>query len=187
VAPGAQLLDVRVVGADGYTVGSLLAQGIVTATDHGAQVINISLGGYGDSTLLQQSVDYAFQHGVVVVAAAGNQAYNELASPASYPGVISVGSVDANGQQAYFSNSGQGLSLTAPGVGVVTAWNTNQLALASGTSQSSALVAGATAAYLGWGISSSNVANQLKTDARPTGASVDQVGAGILTIRPPAR
>ena len=46
VAPGAQILDVRVAGAQGYTVGSLLAQGIVTATDRGAQVINISLGGY---------------------------------------------------------------------------------------------------------------------------------------------
>ena len=122
---------------------------------------------------------------MVVVAAAGNQAYNELAVPAAYQGVISVGSVDANGEQAYFSNSGQGLDLTAPGVGVVTAWSTNQIALASGTSQSSALVTGATAAYLGWGVPSSDVTARLKADARPTGASADQIGAGILTIKPP--
>ena len=182
---GAQILDVRVAGAQGYTVGSILAEGIVTATDRGAQVINISLGGYGDSPLLAQSVAYASQHGVLVVAAAGNEAYSQLAIPAAYQGVISVGSVDANGQQAYFSNSGQGLDLTAPGVGVITAWSTNQIALASGTSQSSALVTGATAAYLGWGVPSSNVTARLKADARPTGAATDHVGAGILTIKPP--
>jgi thermitase len=186
VAPGAQILDVRVAGSQGYTVGSLLAQGIVTATDRGAQVINISLGGYGDSPVLDQSLNYAFQHGVLVVAAAGNEAYNQLAMPAAYPGVISVGSIDASGEQAYFSNSGQGLTLTAPGVGVMTAWSTNQIALASGTSQSSALVSGATAAYLGWGVQSGNVTARLKTDAQPTGAPADQVGAGMLMIKPPA-
>jgi subtilisin family serine protease len=97
-----------------------------------------------------------------------------------------VASVDANNQQAYFSNSGTGLNLAAPGVGVITAWGTNLLASASGTSQSSALVSGAAAAYIGWGVPAADVATQLKTDARNVGESISQVGAGVLYIKPPA-
>jgi hypothetical protein len=186
VAPGAQILDIRVANAEGFSVGSSLAQGIITATDRGAQVINISLGGYGDSTILGQAVAYAFQRGVVIVAAAGNDAYGQLAIPAAYEGVISVGSVDANNRQAYFSNSGAGLDLAAPGVGVVSAWGTDRIALVSGTSQSSALVAGAVATYRAWGVPPNQVAVRLKTDARPAlndaGAAT---GVGILMIRPP--
>jgi len=186
VAPGAQILDIRVANAEGYTLGSVLAQGIIAAADRGAQVINVSLGGYGDSTVLQQAVGYASQHGSVVVAAAGNDSYTQLAIPAAYQGVISVGSVDANDRQAYFSNSGQGLQLSAPGVGVITAWDTNMIALASGTSQSSALVSAAAAAYIGWGVSPGNVAARLEADSHSTGAATSEVGAGVLMMKPPA-
>ncbi len=186
VAPGAHIMDVRVANAEGYAIGSSLAEGIIAATDRGANVINISLGGYGNSGLLEQAVGYAFQHGVVVVAAAGNDAYGQLAIPAAYTGVISVGSVDANNRQAYFSNAGVGLDLAAPGVGVISAWGTDQIALVSGTSQSSAFVAGAVATYLAWGVPSSQVNARLRTDARPAfndaGAAT---GVGILRIQRP--
>jgi hypothetical protein len=185
VAPGAQLLDIRVANAEGYSVSSTLAQGIITATDRGAQVINISLGGYGDSAILGQAVAYAFQRGAVVVAAAGNDAYGQLAIPAAYEGVISVGSVDANNRQAYFSNAGAGLDLAAPGVGVVFAWGTDKIALVSGTSQSSALVAAAAATYLAWGVPPTQVAARLKADARPAlNAAGAATGVGILMIKP---
>lgn len=188
VAPGARILDVRVANADGYAASATLAQGIVTAVDRGAQVINISLGGYGDSPVLGQAVTYAFQHGVVVVAAAGNDGYGQLAIPAAYDGVVSVGSVDANNRQAYFSNAGAGLDLAAPGVDVVSAWDTNKIAFVSGTSQSSALVAGAAASYLSWRVLPGQISAQLKADARPgsilTGSSTP---VGILMIRPPLR
>ena len=186
VAPAAQILDVRVANAEGYSVSSTLAQGIITAVDRGAQVINISLGGYGDSAILGQAVAYAFQRGAVVVAAAGNDAYGQLAIPAAYEGVISVGSVDANNRQAYFSNTGAGLDLAAPGVGVVAAWETKKVALVSGTSQSSGLVAAAAASYLSWGVSPSQIAVRLKADARPAfNADGVATGVGILMIKPP--
>ena len=187
VAPAAQILDVRVANAEGYSVGSTLAQGIIAATDRGAKVINISLGGYGDSAMLGQAVNYAFQRGAVVVAAAGNDAYGQLAIPAAYEGVISVGSVDANNRQAYFSNAGAGLDLAAPGVGVVSAWETDKVAFVSGTSQSSALVSAAAASYLAWGVPPQQVAARLKTDARPAfNASGVAIGPGILMIKPPS-
>lgn len=186
VAPAANILDVRVANAEGYTVSTVLAQGVVEAVDHGATVLNISLGGYGDSEVLRSALDYAWQRGAVVVAASGNDGYSELSIPAAYEGVLSVGSVDANGKQASFSNSGQGLDLVAPGVGNVTAWDTDKVAIASGTSQSAGLVSGAVAAYLAWGTGSTQVVDLLKSHATATGASSSLVGSGILTIKPTA-
>lgn len=188
VAPAAHILDVRVANAEGYSVSSTLAQGIIAAADRGAQVINISLGGYGDSAVLGQAVAYAFQKGAVVVAAAGNDAYSQLAIPAAYEGVISVGSVDAENRQAYFSNAGVGLDFAAPGVGVVSAWGTDKVAVVSGTSQSSALVSAAAATYLAWGVPANQIAARMKADARPAlNAAGAATGVGLLTIKPPMR
>ena len=184
VAPAADILDVRVASPDGYTVSAVLAQGIIEAVNRGAQVLNISLGGYGDSEVLRSALNYAWQKGAIVVAAAGNEGYDQLAIPAAINGVLSVGSVDANGKQASFSNSGQGLGLVAPGVGVVSAWETDKVAIASGTSHSTGLVSGAAAAYLAWGVASKDVIARLKRDATPTGAPTTQVGSGILTVKP---
>ncbi|CAN5672132.1 hypothetical protein BH20VER1_BH20VER1_06480 [soil metagenome] len=186
LATGARILDVRVANAQGYSISSTLAQGIIAAADRGAQVINISLGGYGESTILGQAVAYAFQRGAVVVAAAGNDGYGQLAIPAAYEGVISVGSVDAQNRQAYFSNAGAGLDLAAPGVGVASAWETNRIAFVSGTSQSAALVSAAVAAYLSWGVPGGQVAARLKVDARPAAGATGAAGeVGILMIKPP--
>lgn len=184
VAPAADIIDIRVASPDGYTVSSVLAQGIIEAANRGAQVINISLGGYGDSEVLRAALDFAWQRGVVVVAAAGNEGYDQLAVPAAIDGVLSVGSVSADNKQASFSNSGQGLDLVAPGVGVVTAWETDKVAVASGTSQSAGLASGAAAAYIAWGVPAKDVIAVLKRDAQPTGAAATQVGAGVLTVKP---
>ena len=188
VAPAAQILDVRVANSEGYSVSATLAEGIIAATDRGAKVINISLGGYGDSAILGRAVTYASQRGALVVAAAGNDAYGQLAIPAAYESVVSVGSVDANNRQAYFSNAGAGLDLAAPGVGVVTAWASDKVAMVSGTSQSSALVSAAAATYLSWGVPPAQVVARLKADARPAfNSSGVATGVGILMIKPPQR
>jgi subtilisin family serine protease len=121
------------------------------------------------------------------VAAAGNEGVDQLAYPAAYEGVLSVGSVDAKGKQASFSNSGEGLDLVAPGVGVVTAWETDKVAITSGTSHSTGLVSGSAAAYLAWGVPSQDVIRLLKSHAKRTGAPSQQLGAGILNIRENAR
>ncbi|MFK5283975.1 S8 family serine peptidase, partial [Lacticaseibacillus paracasei] len=79
--------------------------------------------------------------------AAGNEQFNQLSYPAGIPGVISVGAVDATGAQAWFSNSGPGLSVVAPGVGIVSAYSQGKIVIGSGTSQSAAITSGV-AAYL---------------------------------------
>lgn len=182
VAPAAQILDIRVADGKGESNTALVAQGIMMAVDAGAKVINISLGTTADSPILHKAITYAQENGVVVVAAAGNEQQTALAYPAAYAGVISVGAVDANGTQAYFSNSGEGLVIAAPGVGIVSGYSDQRMVMSSGTSQATALTSGVVTTMLGWGYSGKTIVESLTRIAQPTGAPVNQVGAGIVQL-----
>lgn len=185
VAPGAHILDVRVMDSSGTGDSFTLATGIVYAANAGAQVINISLGSYGDSQAVRDAVSYAESRGATVVAAAGNdETVNQLAFPAAISSVISVGGVDAKLQQAYYSNSGTGLDVSAPGVGIQSAYGGNQLVLGDGTSQAAAITSG----VLAYGISSGATTpagglNWLKEDALPLSQTPDRVGAGMVETK----
>ena len=148
VAPGASILSIRVTGTDGTSDIFTLSQAIVAAVDAGARIINISLGGYATTGMLNQAIGYAYAQGAVIVASAGNDQAAQLTWPAADPRVISVGAVDAAEQQVYFSNSGPQLQMTAPGYGVQTAWLDGQRVVFDGTSASAPIVAGAIAAMM---------------------------------------
>jgi hypothetical protein len=148
VAPGANILSIRVTGTDGMSDIFTLSQAIVAAVDAGARIVNISLGGYATTGMLNQAIAYANAQGAVIVASAGNDQAAQLTWPAADPRVISVGAIDAAGQQVYFSNSGPQLQLTAPGYGVQTAWLDGQRVIFDGTSASAPIVAGAIAAMM---------------------------------------
>lgn len=149
VAPASDILSIRIDDSEGIATTYTLAQGILAAVDAGAHIINISMGTYGHSTLVAEAVDYAIKHGVVVVAAAGNEGLvNTLPYPAAYPNVISVGAIEAKSEHLDFSNTSDNLSITAPGFGVHAAWSTNHLTAFSGTSASAPFVSGAIAALL---------------------------------------
>ena len=185
VSPASHILDVRVADSNGVSDSFTLAAGIVQAANAGAQVINISLGSYGDSQSVRDAVSYAESRGATVVAAAGNdETVNQLAFPAAIPSVISVGGVDAKLQQAYYSNSGSGLDISAPGVGIQSAYGGNQLVLGDGTSQAAAITSG----VLAYGISSgattpANGLTWLKEDALPLSQPPDRVGAGLVQTK----
>jgi thermitase len=185
VAPATDVLSYRVTGPEGYSNAGLISEGILRAVRDGARVINISMGGDRPSPMLQQAVQYARQRGVIVVAAAGNEGQIGLSYPAAYPGVISVAAVDAQGRQAYFSNSGKGIVIAAPGVGVVQARKGNTLTLGSGTSQATAITSGAIAALLSRNYSPQNIQQILAQKAQPAAAgsnAPEQVGAGVLRL-----
>jgi len=182
VAPASQILDIRVADTKGESNTALVAQGIMQAVDEGAVVINISLGTTGDSAVLRKAVEYAQERGVIVVAAAGNEQQTALAYPAGYEGVISVAAVDANGNQAFFSNSGETLTLAAPGVGIVSGYSDNRMVVSSGTSQATAITSGVISTMLSWGYPAKNIPQLLTRNARPTGAPANQVGAGIVQL-----
>ncbi|MDR7442059.1 MAG: S8 family peptidase [Armatimonadota bacterium] len=118
-ASGVKIMPVRVLGelpglcGVGYT--SDVAKGVVWATDNGARVINLSLGGTADVQVMREAVQYALDRGVAVVAAAGNSNTSAPHYPAAYLGVIAVSALACDGQKAYYSNFGPYVFVAAPG------------------------------------------------------------------------
>jgi thermitase len=182
VAPASHILDVRVMDSDGYGTSYTIAEGIVHAADAGAQVINVSLCTYGDATIVRDAVAYAQNKGAVVVAAAGNdQTSNMLAFPAAIDSVVAVGGVDAKHQQAYFSNSGKGLDVTAPAVGIQSAYGKQLVVLGDGTSQAAAITSGVLAAAISRGATTPSAASSwLKANALPLGLPPERGGSGMV-------
>jgi subtilisin family serine protease len=122
VAPRCRIMPVKSLGYNESGFSSDVANGVVWAVDHGARVINLSLGAYGGSKALERAVAYALAHQVVVTAAMGNdrddptKGNGESPSyPAALPGVIAVGATDATDTVDYFSNAGPWISVSAPG------------------------------------------------------------------------
>lgn len=113
------ILPVKVLDSQGSGTYDAIANGIIYAADRGAAVINLSLGGSYGSTTLSQACQYAYQKGCVLVAAAGNNDNNLIKYPAAYPTVIAVGATDQDDGKAWFSNYGRQLSVTAPGVDIL--------------------------------------------------------------------
>jgi type VII secretion-associated serine protease mycosin len=197
VAPAARVLSVRVIlddqepGLGVYNSNPRYADaiddGIRYATQHGAQVINMSLG-TGDATRgMQAALGYAVSHGVLVVASAGNSGrpgpgYTPYSYPAAFTGVVSVAAVDQAGQRASFSDQNSSVELSAPGVSIIGAGPGGDYLQASGTSPASAFVAGVAAlirsAYPR--LSPAQVAQALISSARrrPAGGYSPSTGFG---------
>jgi subtilisin family serine protease len=191
----AQLLMVKAVGAGDSFSDVDEAAAIIYAVDHGAKVVNLSIGGEGTSALEQKAVQYAATHNVLLVAAGGNE-YDE-GNPVEYPAAalqppgsngqggfgLSVAASTMAGKRAYFSNTGSQISLAAPGdnvFGAIAAGSSKaywpRYALpgstagpygwSSGTSFSSPEVAGAAA--LVWAANPALTAQQVATTLQAT-------------------
>jgi serine protease len=115
VAYEASLMPLKVLAASGGGTVADIAEAIRYAADNGADVINMSLGGSGESKLMEEAIDYAHQKGVFLVAAAGNSSQNSASYPARYPHVIGVAALDSVGVKAPYSNFGAGVDISAPG------------------------------------------------------------------------
>jgi serine protease len=109
------VMPVKVLDASGSGQYSWIADGIRWAADNGASVINMSLGGSSGSSTLQSAVDYAWNKGVVICAAAGNSGRNGIAYPARYSNCIAVGATRFDGARCSYSQWGNGLDVMAPG------------------------------------------------------------------------
>jgi serine protease len=115
----ARVMPVKVLNGYGWGSTADVAEGIRWAADHGAQVINLSLGSPSPSALMKDAVQHALDKGVIVVAAAGNEGEEDsVGYPAAYPGVIAVSATDAKDDLAWFSSRGPQVTIAAPGVKV---------------------------------------------------------------------
>ncbi|WP_017653727.1 S8 family serine peptidase [Fortiea contorta] len=153
IAYGAKIMPVKVLNDSGSGSYSAIANGIYYAVNHGANVINLSLGGDFPNSTLASAIDYASKKGVTVVMAAGNNGLPFVSYPAAYANKsgIAVGAVDQNNNIADFSNQ-PGLSqlayVTAPGVNIYSTVPGDQYAYYSGTSMATPHVAGVVALML---------------------------------------
>jgi aqualysin 1 len=152
VAKEVSLFAVRVLSCEGSGSLSGVIAGVdwVTANRVLPAVANMSLGGSG-AQALDDAVTASVNSGVVYAVAGGNSSTDAcFFSPARAPAAITVGASDSDDSRAYFSNYGTCLDIFAPGVGVLSAWNTNDTATntISGTSMASPHVAGTAALYL---------------------------------------
>jgi serine protease len=115
VAFKAKIMPVRVLDANGFGSLSDVVEGIRYAVDHGATVINLSLGSRASARLMEEAIAYAHSKGVTVVAAAGNENSSQVSYPARYPHVIAVSATGPDGTKAPYSNYGVGVDIAAPG------------------------------------------------------------------------
>jgi uncharacterized repeat protein (TIGR01451 family) len=114
--PACTVMPIKVIsGVDGLASDTNIVKGIIWATDQGADVINMSLGGPDLTDLLMNGVAYARSRGVVLIASAGNDGTSDLNYPAALEGVISVAAVDEHDWLYPFSNRGASVDLAAPG------------------------------------------------------------------------
>ncbi|SCE82671.1 type VII secretion-associated serine protease mycosin [Micromonospora haikouensis] len=189
LAPDAKILPVRVLDDENrYDDALIVARGVRWAVDNGARVINLSLGGSGDSPALAAALDYAFARDVVVVACTGNVAASSDTNvwyPAREPGVIAVAGLERASDNLWSGSiTGRATVLTAPATGLVGARPGSGYWRVQGTSFASPLVAAAAALIRArWPqMSAGEVVNRLISTARdigPTGRD-DRFGYGLV-------
>jgi subtilisin family serine protease len=142
LAPESRLYNVKVADDLGRSWDTTVAEGIIWAVDNGARVINISIE-LGQSTpRLKEAVDYAWDHGAVIVAAAGNDGDSRPVYPAAYDDCLSVTAIRENGELAPLANYGDWVDMAAPGFDIYTILPGDTFGYKHGTSFATAYVSG---------------------------------------------
>ena len=180
IAPGVTILSLKVLLEDGGD-DSWIAAAIGRAVEEGADIINMSLGSYHYNSAVNTSIQDALSHGVVVIAAMGNDGSNSMSYPAAYDGVIAVAAVNSDFRRASFSNYGSWADIAAPGVDIMSTVNSpNSYGLKDGTSMAAPVVSGVAALYLSKNPNISPAALEKKLEASVTKSGSSSIGSGVI-------
>lgn len=153
IAPDASILAVRVLDAEGSGWDSWISAGIVWATDNGAKVINLSLGGADGNEVLHRAVEYAYKRGVLLACAAGNDGEKEPTYPNAYPECVGVAATKKDGEVGTsWTNYGVNADVGAPGDSIMSTCIRSRQCSMSGTSMAAPMIAGVFAIELSGGI-----------------------------------
>ncbi|KWX69528.1 hypothetical protein AMQ84_31650 [Paenibacillus riograndensis] len=187
VAPMADIYAIKVLDQGGRGSYFTLIEGIDWAIKHKMDIINISFGGENPSQILEEKLQEAYDAGILIVAAAGNDGYmgdDTILYPARYSTAIAVGAIDSGNKRAFFSAKGPDLDLVAPGVKVLSTLPSNQYGMKSGTSMAAPHVTGVAALILEKNkkLSPGEVADILESTAKPLGV-VPEYGHGIVQAK----
>ena len=185
VAPSAGIYALKVLGSSGSGSYSDIVAALNWAVDHDMHIASMSLGGSSSSTTLANAVKNAYDEGVLVVAAAGNDGRNSILYPAAYAQAIAVGATDGSNKKASFSNYGSKIELVAPGVSIRSTVGGSSYSTYSGTSMATPHVSGVAALVWASGVATTpaDVRTVLQNTAQDLGSSGKDSTFGYGLVR----
>ncbi len=149
IAPDCELYNIRVLLSNGSGTDAMIWQGMNEAVEWDVDIINMSLGGPGYNGLLQDKATEAYEKGIAIFVAAGNDGVSSINYPACLDNVICVAATDTNSARAEFSTYGDWVDLSAPGVNIWSTYKNGGYKAESGTSMACPVAAGEAALLLG--------------------------------------
>jgi hypothetical protein len=145
VAPQSMIMPLRVYDDDGHSDLFALAKAIRYAVQQGAHVVNLNFSTVQPSLVVQNAIGFAQASNVLIVAGAGNENTPQPQYPAAFSGVLAAAATTVTDAKALFSNYGSHIFVSAPGDDIISAYPNGYYTMVSGTSLSSAVVAGTAA------------------------------------------
>ena len=181
VAPSSRLYSVRVLDGNGSGSEADLIAGIEWCIQNGIDIVNMSLGSPAASSALEDICTYAWQRGMILVAAAGNNGYGANYPAAFGDSVIAVAAVDEASNRPDFSAIYETNDIAAPGVKINSTYPGEQYANLTGTSMASPHVAGALSLIMSITGGNEMLEEQMKEKARRLGKP-EEFGAGLVRV-----
>jgi subtilisin len=184
VSTSATLHAAKVLDESGSGYASDVAAGITWAADQGCDVGSISLGSRRSSSVIKDACTTAFQNGVLLIAAAGNEgpSKNSVGYPAAYQDCIAVSATDMNDTLPRWSSRGSEVELAAPGVDILSTYHDGGYLSLSGTSMACPHVSGAGGQLMANGYTNTEARQQLRDTAEDIGLPSGEQGYGLLDV-----